>query len=348
MMLFLATSFFAEAKVDLTLGGGVFYPLDSKVRETFDKNFYLNGNLGLMDDSGAWEVRGNLGHYADISHNPADAGVNFRIDVTPFTASLLYHFGPNSALVQPYVGAGAGAYFYSLNDDQFGNLESGTKFGVNGIAGIKFNISDSVYINTEYNHDFVPKIFFNNSQNFNSSALTIGVGFYFPTVPRHSDRIYSQHEEELLARIQALTVEIKKMKDKRIEIEAEIDHFYERTDLADNSPEFAKALRRVNYLEAKLKRLDAKISEAETQLALLEQQWKTERADNRPVRDHIVIYESYYQPRPYWYRSYAPSYYYYREREYTPPPPSSAPPTTEEKEKYIQKKKERIRELKNR
>lgn len=364
-LLILTTSpIHAEVRGDYSLGLGAFAPRDSKFKETFGSDFFIHGNIGIIDDSG-WELRGNLGNYSNISHNPIDIGNNLRLNVTPLTASVIYNIGSIAQVFQPYIGGGAGAYFYNASDDTFGNLETGTKFGFHLLAGLKLNISPSFFFITEYSQDFVPKFFFNNAKNFDTASLTIGIGFYFPGLyekPRNSQASssgyrYSQEEETLLSDIQQLTTEIKEMKEKRKEFESEIDTYYDTNNDEDTSPENIKEFKRIKRAEKKVKELDTKITEAQHNLDTLKQQWQNQHyVDNQPVEQHVVYLRENYGYSPY-HLSYHNGYYtrgggqisyrYYNPQNY-PSTPQLPKPTIEEKKQAIQQKQEHINEIKNR
>ncbi|MDD5456892.1 MAG: outer membrane beta-barrel protein [Candidatus Margulisbacteria bacterium] len=360
LMLFIFSSLtMAVSKIDLGLNlGGMAPDSDALTQQTFGKDFYWQGVLGLMDESG-WEVRANLGSYADISHNPADLGTNLRINVRPLTASLLYHFS-TAALIEPYLGGGVGGYFYSVEDDIYGNLESGFKFGYHMLGGIKFNIADNFYVNLEYSKHFIPPIFFNNANNFNSSVLTLGMGFDIPLNNRqsagNSHYRYTSHEEDLLVQIQQLTKEIQEMKNKRDQLEEQIDDFYDNNELDESSKEFVKEYRKIRHLESKVKDLDRQISDAQNDLSNLQQEWRNEHADNVPVEERIVYLQRNYAYSPYglhiWHGYFIHNDGPYRYRYYNNPSPviinNPAPPTIEEKKQYVEKKKERLNDLKNR
>lgn len=219
------------AKWDMNVSGGLFNPdNDSTVRATFDKNFFLQGSVGLLDESSGWEVRANLANYADVSHHPADAGINFRINIMPLTASLIYNIGTKSS-VQPYIGGGLGAYFYTVQDDVFGVNEQGTKFGFHLVGGVKVFLQDDLYLNAEYTRHFIPRIYFNNAKNYDGTALTLGIGYsFYPSAPSPEPAGITQ-EDTVLRQIQDLMDEIAKMKTKHDEIEAVVDAFYEKNDI---------------------------------------------------------------------------------------------------------------------
>lgn len=362
----ISTMSLSASRYDIGIGMGGFSPdNDALVQQTFGKNFFWQGYMGLYDENG-WEVRGALGGYGDTSHNPLDLGNNVRISMFPIlTASLIYNFATYTSFVQPYLGGGVNCYFYNVADDIFGTLEAGTRFGFHGLCGLKINIMPDMYLMAEYNRNFIPPVFFNGSKNFDSSALAIGVGFSFPVVEgRHAKSApqyrYTKEEEELLVQIQQAKTEIKDMKKKRADIEEQIDEFYQTNDDADNSPELAKNMRRINYLERKLKDLDRQITDAQDDLKELQQDWKKFQVDSRPVEDHIVYLQQNYRYSPYGLRlnggyfNYYDTpyvYHYYHERNYNPPQYNNnqtQSQSVEDKKAFAEKKKKRLEELKNR
>lgn len=365
LLLSLSRTLHADIRGDYSLGLGVLAQRDTKVKETFGSDFFIRGNIGIIDDNG-WELRGNLGNYNNLSHHPDDVGKGVRLNITPLTGSLIYNLGNGSQVLQPYLGGGAGAYFYNVSEDLFGNLESGTKFGFHLLAGLKLNLSPSFFIVSEYQRDYVPKFFFNNAANANTYTITLGIGFYFPrfndrpssTSPASSSEYrYNKAEEMLLSDIQQLTTEIKEMKDKRKELEYQIESYYETNNDDPNSPESIKEFKEIRRNEKKVKDLDAKIKDAEKDLDKLKQQWQNNhRVDTQPVENHIVYLRENYGYSPYN-LGYNNGYFthhgetvsprYYNSQNFVSPPPTTKQ-ALEEKKQVQEDKKTHINEMKNR
>ncbi|MGE4169412.1 MAG: OmpW family outer membrane protein [Candidatus Margulisiibacteriota bacterium] len=358
----MVTSTAQAASVDLSLGlGGMTIDSDPKFQESFGKNTIFQGSLGLLDEKTGFEIRGNLGRYSDISHNPLDIGKDFRFELTPLTVSLLYHVGPATNLIQPYFGAGAGAYFYGFQNNTYGVLETGTKFGFHALGGVKFNFLEHFYLNLEYTKAFVPPIFFSNATNTNTSGLTIGMGFTIPIKEPKPAQATRPKIDATALQIQQLQSEMYEMKEKRAQLEAKVDAFYEQgeslaTANIETNSEFAKDFRRTVYYEKKIKELDKKIAEAQTELTFLQQKQQNETGFSEPapsgsttvIQETTYITPAAYSPPPpvYWPR---PRYHHYNPRDYVAPTTISvSPPSQAERQEYLEKRAEYIRNLKNR
>jgi len=445
-LLLIAQLVSANPKIDLGLSLGSSEPLDSKILEHFRRDFYIQGHLGVRDPQTGFELRGNLGHYGAPSIHANDTGTDTRLEVTPLTASLLYHIGSDDAAIQPYLGGGVGAYFYGMKDSTYGTLDSGTRFGSHILAGIKFNVAPNIYIGAEYTRTFASPIIFSQSSNFDQNMFTFGIGILSSTEAKEEPTKANREDYQslLLSQINDLTLEVQKIKENKRKVELRIDAFYEKNTLNEyvslytvldqplngqkiaithphtksiiaeglidtleqneteiklllrnekgwqlpvliekkpillrvggkgypeltlseiktaiqverirDDQEFAQELRRTQYLEGQLRRIEKSLSDAETQLELYHQQWK----ETQPKTNTVIhqVEESYrYQPR------YEPShrihiherpynYRYYHPQDYVVPVyVPSTPPSPAEKEQFIEAKKERIREIRNR
>ena len=215
----------------------------------------------------------------------------------------------------------------------------------------------------------MPKIFFNNSQNFDSSAFSIGIGLVtnFIKIGQHNmtqvgTYQYTREQEALLVEMQQIRNEIKEIKLRSQQIEDELDFFY-LSDFDEKDSQFKKKYRQIQYLENKLKRLDRQLLQARNRLDSLKQRWDSTRRDQRSIQDHIgyLRQQYYYSPyglhyrdgyflyddTPYHYRYYHYGNAYYNTDDSTNSGGSGAW-TTEEKEAYLQKKKEYLENRKNR
>ena len=441
LFLFLPVFLYASPQIDLGLSLGTLSPEDAKMQESFKRDFYMQGHLGVRDKASNLELRGNLGHYNSRSVHEEDEGTDTRLEITPLTASLLYHIGDSEASIQPYIGGGVGAYFYGIKDNTYGLIESGTRFGTHLMAGVKFYLDANLYIGAEYTRSFAGPVIFDKSDNFDQSMLTFAIGIQSSTEPQSkpSKASREKYESLLLTQINDLTVEIQKMKESKKDVETRINTFYEnslnneyvnlfqvldkplvgqnlrithpitQTLLAEglidsvsqsedtlslvlrndkgwqlsvtvtkpkmalrigntaynelNSTQvqkalqvervrddeaFAQELRRVQYLEGRLKKIDQSLTEAESQLASYHQQWK----DTQPKTETIVhqVEERYrYYPEPvvHYHRPYP--YRYYNPQDYVAPVyVPSTPPSAEERNQFIEAKKERIKSIRNR
>jgi opacity protein-like surface antigen len=338
----------AEPKVELGVGGGIFAPQDAKVQETFGNNFYFHGQLGILDENAVWEARAEIGHYSDLSHFPGDQ--NFRADVTPLTASVIFHVMPTGSAVQPYIGGGLGAYMYHFGDATDANLESGTKFGAHVLTGLKLNISPEYFVNAEFRQQFVPQIFFSKSNSFDSAILTVSLGAYLSPAMWQSH--YSDGEKQLLSQIQQVSDEIKKLQQKRDKINLKIQTFYVSTNedaAIENSPEFADQFRKIKYLEGKVAEIEKKLDEDEKQLDFLNRQWQAGHSTQPPVEQHVMFMEDNLRStdfRPVGGHT-TP---FYNDADYVPPSavPTKAPATPQEKKDFAAERKKHLEELKNR
>ncbi|MEK6556678.1 MAG: hypothetical protein AABZ14_00020, partial [Candidatus Margulisiibacteriota bacterium] len=276
----------AVPKFDVGLCGGTMFPNhDLLATQTFASNFYWQGVIGFVDDSG-WEARGELGWYRDTSHySLSDIAKNLRINVKPLCASLIYNF--RGGIIQPYVGIGVGGYFYDILDDIY-SYESGFKLGGHLLGGIRLRVSDTFYLAAEYCQRYVPQVFFPSEQNFDLATITLGGLFEFPmqiesAEGQSASYKYTREQEDLLIQIEQVQTEMTELKTKQDRLEARVDAFYEKNDLDENSAEFAAELRKIKYWELKIKDIDEKILLAKKELKDLQDQWLKIRRDNEPV-----------------------------------------------------------------
>ena len=107
----------------------------------------------------------------------------------PILGGVTYNFGPtlNSSIVQPYVGVSSGVFSYLLQQDGntlvfSGNEQKTTSFGLEGVAGLSFQVNADVAIDVrgKYDHVFSKK---DNpgleSQEWNSVGIGGGVSYSF-------------------------------------------------------------------------------------------------------------------------------------------------------------------------
>jgi outer membrane protein W len=224
----LAPSLYARTRVDLGFDGGVMNPNV----QTINADAIFRGNLGVIDDATGLEFRGSVGFFSSISTDAELAGQGLKMELKPLTGTILYHLGDAGSSIQPYIGAGVGAYFYTVSDSEFGQLESGTKFGTHVLGGLKWNLSRQFYIASEYSYALIPKTFFQGADNFNTAMITIGIGFKLEPIsyPQHSVADDDDPAPISSSELNALSDEIAKMKEMRDKIESKIDAFYENTE----------------------------------------------------------------------------------------------------------------------
>ncbi|MFH1428422.1 MAG: outer membrane beta-barrel protein [Candidatus Margulisiibacteriota bacterium] len=355
----------AQPRINTGVNMGAFEPdTDSLAMGSFGRDFTFSGYVGIQAESGI-EFRADLGSWGTTSHHPDDLGNDLVIGIIPLKASLIYNFSPEED-ISPYLGAGVGVYFYNLRDRVYGELEKGTVFGQNIVAGIKFHFTDYLYVTTQYEKHFLPKIFFNNSHNFDSSAFTIGMGIATNFVKVNGYNLaqtggyrYSREQETLLVDIQQIRGEIDEMNIKLNEIEAEMDLFY-NSPFMENDPDFKRQFEKVKYLETKQARVDTQKTAAQTRLDTLRGQWVQLGVDSQTIQEHIVYLENYYPNSPYGlnyrdgYFTYREPYrhqYYHNDDAYNYPATPASGSTSmsqEEREEYLKKRREYLAEKKNR
>ncbi len=229
-------SYATQPRLDIGFEAGTLKPNS----ETVGRDALFKLGLGIYDPNSGFEFRGNIGFFSNVSTSPDLIGSEFRMDISPLTASLFYHFGTPDSLLQPFVGGGVGGYFYKVSDYTYGQLESGTKFAPHASAGVKVNVSQSFFISAEYTHAFLNRTFF-NTPDFNLSEITVGFGFKLEPAfgPRPGETTRRVNDSNALPdsaesrsdERQQLVDEIKKMTVARDKIESKIDAFYETADI---------------------------------------------------------------------------------------------------------------------
>ena len=338
--------------------GGMYPDNDSVVKTTFGKDFYWQGYLGLKDTSG-FEIRASLGHYGSSSINPADLGSNFRVSLFPLTASLIYHVA-SGPIIQPYFGGGVGGYFYDFQDDIYGDLETGIRFGFHALGGVRVNLSNDLFLTAEYKRHFIPKLFFNNAQNFDTSEISIGMGFYLPINNNETNQNkykYTNVEEDLLVQIQQCKLDIIDLETQRDQWQKEIDEFYLQSNY-NASDDFTNAYQAIKFKESQLTALIRQIDTKKAERDSLNKKWIAIQPDEEPVEQHIMYLQRNYIYSPYGLNR-RNNVLIRRNRPYIPTRvpavvyqinnnQQSASDAVEDKKEFIEKKKERLQELKNR
>ncbi len=233
-VLMIVTTTFADVRaMDIGFQLGNWSQEDDKVKETFGSDFFMGGQVGIIDLDLGLEARIMLGQYESKSHHIDDVGDNTTLRIIPLTGSVIYNFFRKESFLAPYVGGGVGAYFYKVQNDPYGTIEDKSKFGPHLLTGVKVHLNPSIYLSAEYDYHFLSKAIFNNADNFNQSNITFGMGFMFvqQRQSRTSDPIsYAKSNDPLEDQIKALNEEIEVMKAKRAEMSSTIDTFYLRTD----------------------------------------------------------------------------------------------------------------------
>ena len=347
--------------VEMGLRMGTMYPdNDTQVLQTFGTDFSWQGVVGFLDDSG-WEIRGTLAQYGNLSHYPQDiASANgLRVDITSLYASMIYHLSPKTAKFQPYLGGGVGAYFVNYND-VYGQLSSETKFGFHALAGFKVALNDDVSIVSEYSRHFVPASFtymFSSAKNFDLSSFTLGVDLLLPEYTKAAAPTYkySRYEEELLIEIQQTRKELDDMRKKRQDAQQQIDDFYMTSDPKD--PSFDIKYTPIKFLESKLIVMDRQIEKAQASVLELSRTWEKEHSAAQPVDTQIIYLENNYRYSPYGLQMQQgyivrPGFFHQAHFSYDWSPPVvvnvTTPVTVDEKKAFVEKKQQRLQELKDR
>lgn len=112
-----------------------------------------------------------------------------RLVQIPVLGGATYNFGDlwNSSLVQPYIGVAGGVFNYLQQRDWntitvAGNEQKTTQFGLEGIAGVNFKISDHIAVDVRAKYDHVfsdrgrPGI---ENQEWNNVGVGGGISYYF-------------------------------------------------------------------------------------------------------------------------------------------------------------------------
>lgn len=364
-ILFLVVSMLVSlsfSSVEMGLRMGAMYPdNDALVQQTFGTDFSWQGVVGYLDDSG-WEIRGTLSQYGNLSHHPYDIATanGLRVDITSLYASMIYHLSPKTAKFQPYLGGGVGAYFVNYND-VYGQLSAETKFGFNMLAGVKFALNDDVSVVSEYSRHLVPASFtwmFSSAKNFDLSSFTLGIDLKLPEYSKAPAPTYkySRYEEELLLEIQQTRKELDDMRKKRQEAQQQIDDFYLTADPQDRS--FDKKYAAIKFLESKMSVMDRQIQKAQDSVLELSKTWEKDHTTAQPVETQVIYLEKNYRYSPYGLQMnqgfiVRPGFAHQAHFSYDWSTPAvihvtTPAPTVEDKKAFVEKKKQRLDELKDR
>lgn len=365
LFILLGSASFARDKVNLQLDLGGFGPKEDKVfSKYYEPGFFVRGSIGYELDNG-WEFKGSLGTYQDETHQPATPNLyGEKLFITPLTFSAIYHVN-NKSSFHPYFGGGLGAYFWSVENDLFDDLESGTKFGTHALAGFKWNINSGFYINAQYEKHFLDKFWLDNAKNVNSDAYTFGIGFVLPVSETntkksgysnksHKKYRFSENEEKLLVKINAQERKIRELEFDREDIEEELDQLYD-TKAKYGTPKYEAIQNKISNLERKLRRIERQIRREEDKLEDLETKWDRKNRDNTPVREHVQYLNNNYYNSPYGLRHNNGVFWYddnnhdhttiiYNDSE----PTKTQTEQMEEKKEYLDKKREYINKIKQR
>lgn len=116
---------------EFTVGAIVDYPLE--------KDLFLEGNAGIVF-SGTWLY---------------------------FDGGIMYQFNLKNSPITPFVAAGAGIHYFSVDLGVLGS-ESTTDFKLNAGGGIKFEVSKGLIMRTEFRFYFLDGSF---------ERLAVGIEF---------------------------------------------------------------------------------------------------------------------------------------------------------------------------
>ena len=218
--------------MDLGFDVGSFGITDSILKKSFTYDLYLGGKIGVSDTDNNFQIVGRFGYYQTLSRLADDTARNFKLSITPLQLEIIVNLLDRNSAIQPYVGGGAGAYLYSFQDDVYGSLETGTRFGLIGLAGLRFNINPNLGIIAEYQRWFcnspVFRAGFPDSTSFNSEQILLGVSVQLEPVMTRNGQFDSESrfKDQILSEIDQVKKEIDVMKESRIKIESAIDDFY--------------------------------------------------------------------------------------------------------------------------
>jgi opacity protein-like surface antigen len=108
-----------------------------------------------------------------------DIGAKFR--VIDGTADVVFNFGGVSPLKVYLIGGGGVYNFHTSFDDSSLSSDSETKFGLNGGAGVKFQLGSlATFVEGRYHYVFLHgSDFENNSSNPKLQMIPISVGITF-------------------------------------------------------------------------------------------------------------------------------------------------------------------------
>ena len=292
-LLIMPVSTHAENRImDFGVQLGSWAQEDETVLKTFDSDFFINGHIGIMDLGSGLELRAAIGRYDNQSHHGDDVGTNTTLRVIPITGSIIYNTASDWFL-RPYVGGGVGNYFYTIQNDTFGNIESKSRFGAHLLTGFKVHLNPSTYFRVEYAYHFVPNngSVFQNADHFNQSSIVLGMGFLFNA--QRSQRnmgVQAAQVDPLAEQVKSLSNEIDIMKQKRTEIEGIIEAFYTRSDFQVTTDLLSALNRNLPVEGGELSVIDPKtretkikgmisslktINRATTEITLKQNQWTT-------------------------------------------------------------------------
>jgi hypothetical protein len=145
---------------------------------------YFGGSLGYGLGSGV-TVYVESG-YGWTNYDGADG---LRLVQVPLLGGLTYNFGPllNSTSFEPYIGASAGAFFYSQQQNWKtvkvnGKDLTSTSFGLEGVIGIKYLIPNSRFgidVRVAYDHAFSKRDNGNLLEQNDRNNIGIGGGISY-------------------------------------------------------------------------------------------------------------------------------------------------------------------------
>jgi opacity protein-like surface antigen len=161
----------AQQTYDFGFGGGLSLPIGST------SDAFTVGPHGIL--SFAWIPAGSPGFgvqldgmYQYVSGDEdALGGLDINQQVLNATLSLLYRVPATAgSRFRPYFLGGGGVYNFDLKGDDVGNLDSSTKFGLEGGIGADFEISPrfAIFVEGRYHNVFT------EDENFQVLPVTVG------------------------------------------------------------------------------------------------------------------------------------------------------------------------------
>ena len=130
---------------------------DNDDGETFTiKNKGFTPRLSAGYDFGDFRVAADYTHYKTlkgIDEVGDDELVNYKAKFKSVGVSAIYDFNINSP-VKPYVGARLGINHISVNREDETSSENETKMGIGALAGVSYEVTPNVALDTGYRYNY--------------------------------------------------------------------------------------------------------------------------------------------------------------------------------------------------
>lgn len=177
-----ATVSTAQAQANFHVGGGVTIPLgDWADEEIGAAGTGFHGLAGVTFQPQSMPV----GVRVDAMFNSNgvdidDVDASYRIIAGNVNAVYTFQTSETSTF-HPYLIGGVGVYNVAITGDDVGDVDSETKFGVNGGAGFNFAAGESLnlFVEGRFHNVFsgLSEDFFGESSSLNAVPITVGVRF---------------------------------------------------------------------------------------------------------------------------------------------------------------------------